>query len=553
VRAREKAAHKKDQGLERLVCLFLIVGTLTVFWQVQHHDFIELDDRVYVTDNDHVQAGLTKEGVVWAFTTFHAANWHPLTWLSHMLDCQLFGVRPGMHHLTNLLIHIANSILLLLVLNTMTGALWRSAFVAALFALHPLHVESVAWVSERKDVLSTLFWLLTMWGYARYVDHPGLNRYLMVLLLFALGLMAKPMLVTLPFVLLLLDYWPFGRVQLRQSSKGSYTEAQGSSAFHLVLEKAPLFALAAVSSVLTLLAQYKAGALKTLDIIPVEFRSANALVSYMSYIGKMIWPHNLAVFYPHPGMVPMWQAVGAGLFLVCLSILFVIPVGAGRRFPYLTVGWLWYLGTLVPVIGLVQVGSQAMADRYTYIPLIGLFIMISWSSYDFVRGWRNTRVVLAISTGVVLLALMACTWVQVGLWKNSTTLFKHAFNVTDNNYKAHNLMGIALERQGRLKEALRQYSEALRIKSDYPEAYYNTGNVLMRQKRLKEALRQYSEALRIKPEYPEAHNNMGVALARQGRLKEAINHFYAALRIKPDFSDAHDNLGVALAQQGRIK
>jgi len=509
----------RSHRFELVVCLFLIVGTLTVFWQVQHHDFIDLDDHLYVTENNHVQAGLTKKGVIWAFTTFHAANWHPLTWLSHMLDCQLFGMRPGMHHLTNLLFHILNSLLLLLVLRKMTGAWWRSAFVAALFALHPLHVESVAWVAERKDVLSTFFWLLTMWVYAHYAERPTFDRYLLVLLSFALGLMAKPMLVTLPFVLLLVDYWPLGRLQLGQSCNDGNLRIKKSSAFRVVWEKIPFFVLAAMSGVLTLLAQQKAGALRTLDIIPLKIRTANALVSYISYIGKMIWPHNLAVFYPHPGIVPMWQAVGAGLSLICLCVLSVMFVRAGRRFPHLAVGWLWYLGTLVPVIGLVQVGSQAMADRYTYVPLIGLFIMISWGFYDLVRGWKNRRMVLAISTGVVLLALMACTWSQVRLWKNSTLLFKHALNVTDNNYKARNLLGIASERQGRLKEALRHYSEALRIK----------------------------------PEYADAHNNQGVALARQGRLKEAISHFSEALRIKPDYVDAHNNLGVALEQQGRLK
>jgi TolA-binding protein len=308
-----------------------------------------------------------------------------------------------------------------------------------------------------------------------------------------------------------------------------------------------------MSGVLTLLAQQKAGALRTLDIIPLKIRTGNALVSYISYIGKMIWPHNFAVFYPYPWSIPMWQVVGAGLSLICLCVLSVMFFRAGRRFPYLAVGWLWYLGTLVPVIGLVQVGSQAMADRYTYVPLIGLFIMISWGFYDLVRGWKNRRMVLAISTGVVLLALMACTWSQVRLWKNSTLLFKHALNVTDNNYKAYNLLGITLERQGRLTDALRHYFEALRIKPDYAEAPYNMGNVLMRQGRLKEALRHYSEALRIKPDYADAHNNLGVALARQGRLKEAISHFYEALRVKPDFSDAHNNLGVALEQQERRK
>ena len=542
----------QHQGLKFLVCLLLIVGTFKVFWQVQHHDFIELDDHEYVTENPHVQSGLNKKGIIWAFTTFHVANWHPLTWMSHMLDCQLFGLRPGMHHLTSLLLHTANGVFLFLVLRLMTGALWRSAFVAALFALHPLHVESVAWIAERKDVLGTFFWLLTMWAYAYYAERQRFSRYLLALLFFAMGLMAKPMLVTLPFVLLLVDYWPLNRLQFGQSRNDSNLRVIKSSTGRVLWEKIPFFALTAISCVLTFLAQQKAGALKTLDIIPLKIRTANALISYISYIGKMIWPHNFAVFYPYPGIIPMWQVLGAGLSLVCLTVLSAMLFRAGR-FPYCAVGWLWYLGTLVPVIGLVQVGSQAMADRYTYIPLIGLFIIISWGFYDVVKGWKNRHIMLAISTGVVLLVLMACTWFQVGLWKNSTMLFKHAINVTDNNYKAHNLLGIALERQGIPKGALKHYSEALRIKPDYAEAHYNIGTVLMRQGKLKESLGYYSEALRIKPDYPDAHNNRGVALARQGRLKEAINHFYEALRIKPDFSDAHSNLGVAVKQQERRK
>jgi len=543
----------QHQGLKFLVCLLLIVGTFTAFWQVQHHDFIELDDHVYITDNNHVQEGFTKKGIIWAFTTFHVANWHPLTWMSHMLDCQLFGLRPGMHHLTSLLLHTANSVLLFLLLRMMTDALWRSAFVAALFALHPLHVESVVWIAERKDVLGAFFWLLTMWAYAHYAERQRFSRYLLALLFFAMGLMAKPMLVTLPFVLLLVDYWPLNRLQFGQPRNDSNLRIKKLSIYHVVWEKIPFFVLAGISSVLTLLAQQKAGALKTLDVLPLKIRTANALVSYISYIGKMIWPQNFAVFYPYPGIVPMWQTVGAGLSLICLSVLSAMLVRRERRFSYVAVGWLWYLGTLVPVIGLVQVGSQAMADRYTYIPLIGLFIIISWGFYDFVSSWKNQRIVLAISTGVVLFALMACTWLQVGLWKNSITLFKHALNVTDNNYKAHNLLGIALERQGRPKGALNHYSEALRIKPDYAEAHYNIGKVFMRQGRLKESLGYYSEALGIKPDYADAHNNLGVALARQGRLKEAINHFYEALRINPDLSHAHNNLGAALAQQKRLK
>ena len=345
--------------LPRLVYLVLIFVTLVVFHQLPSYDFINLDDNLYIYENSRVQAGLTLEGVAWAFTTFEAYNWHPLTWLSHMLDFQLFGLRPGLHHLTNLLFHLANTVLLFFVLRRMTGTLWRSGFVAALFALHPLHVESVAWVAERKDLLSAFFWFLSIWAYARYAERPGLNRYLPVLLFFSFGLLAKPMVVTLPFVLLLLDFWPLGRTQFHQAGPDNRPLQQKVSVFRLVWEKIPLFALAAISIVVTFAAQQQGGALKSVEAFPLTTRIANALISYVSYIGKMIWPHNLAVYYPYSGSVPAWQAAGAGLVLLCLTVL---VMWTAQKRPYLAVGWLWYLGTLVPVIGLVQVGSQAMAD-----------------------------------------------------------------------------------------------------------------------------------------------------------------------------------------------
>lgn len=496
------------------------MAALVVFWQSADHEFVNFDDELYVTRNSHVQAGLTYQGLVWALTTTHVGNWHPLTWLSHMLDCELYGLNPGGHHFTNLLLHIANTLLLFMVLKRMTGALRRSAFVAALFALHPLHVESVAWVAERKDVLSTFFWMLTMGVYVRYVERPGLNRYLLVLLSFALGLMAKPMLVTLPFVLLLLDYWPLGRFQFRQSSDDSNSQShesinfsnQRSLIFRLVLEKAPFFALAAVSGVVTFFVQQGGGAVRSLYVFPLDIRIANAMVSYVSYIEKMIWPHHLAVFYPHPGMLPMWQIAGAGLLLVCISVL---VVRAARRHPYLLTGWLWYLGTLVPVIGLVQVGSHAMADRYTYVPLIGLFIMIAWGSCDISERWRYRKIVLAISTGVLLCASMISTGSQVRYWQNSVALFEHTLDVTANNWLAHNNMGIALARRGKFDEAIAHYSETLRIKPDYAPAYSNLGIVFAVQEKAEEAIAHFRKALQINPDYTAARKNLEVALAVQ--------------------------------------
>jgi Flp pilus assembly protein TadD len=519
----------RRRRLQLLVCLFLIVPTVAVYWQIRSHDFLNYDDDSYVTENRHVQGGLTWKGITWAFTTTHASNWHPLTWLSHMLDCQLYGLNPKGHHLTNLLLHIANTLLLFLVLKRMTGALWRSAFVAGLFALHPLHVESVAWVAERKDVLSTFFWMTTMWAYVRYVECPRLGRYLLVLLLFSLGLMAKPMLITLPFVLLLIDYWPLSRFQFghgeAQRPKSVILSHPMSPFLHLVREKIPL-----------------------LDVLPLQVRLANALVAYMSYIGKMIWPVHLAVFYPHPGMPPLWQAAGAGLLLLCVS---VVVIRAARRSGYLAVGWLWYLGTLVPVLGLVQVGSQAMADRYTYVPLIGLFIVVAWGVADLAARWRYRRLVLATSAGVVLLALTACTWLQVGHWRHGISLFEHTLDVTANNYLAHLNLGVVLGKQGSLKEATEHFSRGLKIKPNMGALHTNMGLALYKQGRLEEAIDYLSRALQIKPHSAEAHNNIGLALAKQGRLDEAINHFSRALQIKPDDSEARYNLGLALGQQGK--
>ncbi|MGD8313734.1 MAG: tetratricopeptide repeat protein, partial [Syntrophobacterales bacterium] len=535
--------------LPRLVYLVLIFVTLVVFHQLPSHDFINLDDDILVYENPHVHAGLNKEGIAWAFTTFEAYNYHPLTWLSHMLDCELFGLRPGMHHLTNLLFHLMNTALLLFVLRRMTGALWRSGFVAALFALHPLHVESVAWVAERKDLLSAFFWFLSIWAYARYTERPGLNRYLPVLLFFSLGLLAKPMVVTLPFVLLLLDFWPLGRTQFHQAGTDNRPLQQKVSVFRLVWEKIPLFALAAISIVVTFAAQQQGGALKSLEAFPLTTRIANALISYLSYIGKMIWPHNLAVYYPHSGSIPVWQAAGAGLTLICVTVL---VIWTARKRPYLAVGWLWYLGTLVPVIGLVQVGSQAMADRYTYLPLVGLFIALAWGVPCLFAGWRHRQSMLAILATIVLVSFTVCTWLQLRHWQNSITLFQHTLQVTTNNHFAHNNLGVALAQDGRLNEAISHYSEALRLKPGAFEVHNNLANALAAQGSVDEAIQHYFEALRLEPDYDKAHNNLGNVLAGTGRGEEAIIHYSEAIKINPDYAGAHYNLANALAAQGSV-
>ena len=545
-----------QHGLALLIGLFLMIITFAAFEQVRTCAFINFDDNIYVTENLYVQSGLTLKGVIWAFSRIHAGHWHPLTWLSHMLDCQLYGLNPSGHHLTNLAFHIANTLLLFLVLKHMTGALWRSCFVAALFALHPLHVESVAWVAERKDVLSTFFWMLTMWAYIRYVERPKLHRYLLALLFFALGLMSKPTLVTLPFVLLLLDYWPLGRFQLSPSgmnpkspiSKSINPSAQRSKALYLVREKAPFFALCAASIVLTIFAAGRGEAVGTLEEYRLDTRVANALVSYVSYIGKMIWPSHLSIFYPYQEMLPLWKVVGAGLLLISVSFL---VIRFTRKLPYLAVGWFWYLGTLVPVIGLVQVGMQAMADRFTYIPFIGLFVMFSYGVANLSGAWRYRRIILSISAGLLLLILMIITRLQVKHWQNSITLFQHSLEVTEDNYQSHTILGVALSVQGKTQEAIDHYRAALRIKPDFLGAHYSLGAALEREGKDQEAMEHYVGALRIKPDRPEAHHNLGVLFLRQGKNREAIDHFREALRIKPDYPDAHNNLGTVLRRQGK--
>ena len=530
------------------VYLFLVIATLAVYWQVRNYPFINYDSRKYVAENHYVKAGLTVKSMAWSFTAVHASNWHPLTWLSHMLDCQLYGMNPGRHHLTNVLIHILNTLLLFLVLKRMTGALWRSGWVAALFALHPLHVESVVWVAERKDVLSTFFWMLALWSYARYVERSDFYRYLIVLLFFSFGLMAKPMLVTLPFVLLLLDYWPLRRFQL--GLPGDRNISQRRFNFDLIREKIPLFLLSAASSIVTYMVQKSGGAVNFLDAIPFKSRISNAVVSYVGYIGKMLWPHNLAVFYPYPKSIPLWKVMGAGLLLVIISVVFF---RIKRTKPYFAVGWLWYIGTLVPVIGLVQVGMQGMADRYTYVPLIGLFIIIAWGVPDIVSKWRYKRIGLAATIAITLAILIITTRLQVRYWSNSTVLFEHALDVTVDNSVAHVNLGEALAEQGKTDAAVRHYFDALRIKPDLVTPHLNLGVALRKKGKLNEAVDHFSMALQMKPDCAEAHYELGDTLIRKGDFTGAIEHYLEAIRIKPDYVKAYNNLGVILVRQNKNK
>jgi len=523
-----------DDAAERRtlpIAVLLALATLLAYWPVVQCGYLNLDDDLYVTANPAVWGGLTLAGARWALTATHAGLWHPLTWLSHMLDVQLYGSNPAGHHATNLLLHVANVVLLLLVLVRTTGALWPSAAVAALFALHPLRVESVAWVAERKDLLSGLFGLTTIWAYARYAERPHAGRYALVALSLALGLMAKPMLVTLPLVLLLLDRWPLRR----------------GTSLRLVVEKMPLLALAAAAGIMEMVAAQRAGAVGHLARFPLEARLANALVSYARYLGKTLWPSGLAVFYPYPSAWPAPQLAGAAGLLMAVTLLAIVQM---RRRPYLLVGWLWFLGMLFPVSGVVQAGSQAMADRFTYLPLIGLFVMAAWGGQDLLARWPVRPPVLAACAVALLLALGCTTWRQVGYWHDSTRLFTHALEVTSANWLAHNNLGDALAREGKLEEATRHIAESIRLEPSNPDAHYNLGVVLHRQGRPAEAIAHYREALRLAPDYPNAHNNLGVALLDGGEVEQAIGELQQAFLMHQD-AGTHFNLGLALAKQGR--
>ena len=557
VRSHKTFMHKlKPIHRDLVICFFLVLVTAGVFWQVSSFDFVRYDDDKYVTGNRHVQVGLTGGHIVWAFQSVYANNWHPLTWLSHMLDCQLFAMNPAGHHLTNLFFHIINTLLLFFLVKRMTDLPWRSAFVAALFAVHPLHIESVAWVAERKDVLSTFFFMMTVWAYVRYVERPGFYRYLAILLFFVLGLMSKPMLVTLPFVLLLLDFWPLGRLRLdgtvlRRDPGDMTVMGDGTgkrSVMGLIIEKIPLFILSGASVCVTLFAQWSG--IAPIVSLPFAARISNALVSYVSYIVKMIWPHDLAVLYPYPDAIPAWQI---GFSILLLILITAIAVRLRKRYPYAIVGWLWYLGTLVPVIGLVQVGHQSMADRYTYLPMIGLFIAIAWMVPDLLARRRFHRLALAVLAVCAIAALMTASLFQIRYWQNSTTLFARALSVTKNNFIIETNMGASLAEEGKFGEAIAHYQEALRIRPDDFEARYNLANALARQGKPEEAVSHYAVILQTQPAAAAVHNNMGIALSQLGRTGEATDHFREALRIKPDFQDVGSNLEKALVGQAKTK
>ena len=602
-----------------LIAVLLALVTMALYWPATGHAFVNLDDDLYVLDNPHVTSGLTLEGLKWAFFKPEVSfgYWHPLTLLSHMLDCQLFGLNPWGHHLTSVSFHALNAALVFVWLRQLTGATWRSLWVAALFAWHPLHVESVAWVAERKDVLSAFFGLLCLWAYARYAQQSGTSNqwsvisnrasptsatgkvlrtagygslltdhrlffYLLSLLFFALGLLSKPMLVTWPFVLLLLDYWPLGRFSPKskvqspksRTAEGEITLHAPRSTLHaLILEKLPFFALAAGASVITFVLSKHAGALAAVESLPLGARTGNALISYCRYLGKLFWPTDLAVYYPHPGHWPLAKVLLAGGLLLGLSGL---VFAQRRRFPFLLMGWLWFVGMLVPAIGLVQVYGFAMADRYTYIPSLGVLILAVWGGYELARRWQPAVLALSVVGSAAIVLCLVVTRQQLGYWQDSESLFRHALEVTENNdfahnslgaalsekqagefegeivFDFHNSLGAALAKNGQIDEAIRHYQEALRLKPGYAYAHNNLGTALRNKGQLDDAIRQFQEALRLKPDYAEACYNLGAALAANGQTDDAIRQYQEALRLKPDYADAHNSLGAALAANGQL-
>ena len=571
-----------------MICLALAVLTVAAFWQLKDGGFINLDDNVYVYENAYLQSGLNWDSIKQAFSLELAqrdiGHWHPVTWLSWLVDHALFGLNPAGYHLFNLLLHILNTVLLFLILNRMTRALWPSAFVAALFAIHPLHVESVAWITERKDVLSTFFMMLTLGAYSYYVENREWKRYVLVLLFFTLGLMSKSMLVTLPFVLLLLDFWPLQRFQAIQPDHKVQTEAlksvasgksnkkskkkqvvalnetpeakkpvipeyQWSRIYPLLWEKIPLFALSILAGIIAYIAANSAGSVHSEAIAPTV-RVGNAFISYIAYMGKMVWPNNLVVFYPYPKFLVPWQVVGSVFLFIAITSA---VIWKAKKSPYLATGWLWYLGALVPVIGIVQVGSQAMADRYTYISLIGLFIIVAWGVSDLLKKWKYRKEILLAFSLLIILGLSMKTWTQVGYWRDSLNLWNHTLQVTDDNWLAYGNRGAAYGGLGNYRQALEDYSRAIEIKPANEKNYNNRGAAYNELGNYPKALEDLNKAIGIKPGYAEAYLNRGAAYGGLGNYRQALEDYSRAIKIKPDYAKAYSNRGAAYSGLGNYE
>jgi len=560
----------RKKGIDLFICLALLALIAAVYWPASQFDFVNYDDGDYVYKNLHVQGGLTAENAVWAFRTSFFGQWIPLTWLSFMLDCQLFGLNAGAFHTINLFFHALNSLLLFLVFKRMTGARWPSAFLAAVFAVHPLHVESVAWISERKDVLSMFFWTLAVWAYVGYIKRPQFRRYALALLFFACGLMAKPMVVTLPFVLLLFDFWPLRRIPLwgveggivetsersiapagsgalMSSGPGTSCTTAVTTISRLILEKIPFFILAIASSVLTVSAQESR--IETSLNFSVTYRLSNAVISYGRYLGKTFWPENLAFYYPFPTQWPTGQVLGAGLILVVITIL---AVRQWRKLPYLAVGWFLFVGTLFPVLGLVHLGRHSMADRYMYLPMIGIAIMTGWGAAHLQERFHVKRLGLLLSSISVILCCAILSSVQLRCWQNSVLLCEHALAVTTGSSVVHNNLGAALLAKGQTNSALAHFSAALAIDPNESAAYCNVGNVLLGEGKLDEAAAQYQTGLKLNRVDSELNHNLGLCLLRQGKFYEAIPYFSTALQFSPELADSYLGLGTALVGVGKF-
>jgi protein O-mannosyl-transferase len=529
------------------ICLVLTFSTLAVYWQVLGNGFC-FDDGKYITSNEHVSTGLTWENFKWAFTSGYASNWHPLTWLSHMLDCQVFKLNPGPHHLINVLFHLANTVLLFLFLNRTTRTLWRAAFVAGLFALHPLHVESVAWISERKDVLSTFFGFLMMWAYARYADKPRPKNYMLVILLFALGLMAKPMLVTMPFVLLLMDYWPLDRLMLKVDYDNTSKDLMSRKKIilRLICEKIPMLVLVFASSVVTYLVQKEGDAVRNW---PFTSRLANAAAAYSAYITKLFWPAKLAVYYPHPYSIPIWHLLFSAFFLLGVSLW---ALRCWRTKPWFLAGWLWYLGILFPVIGLVQVGGQAMADRYTYVPLIGLFIIVIWAFEIILMKTGFQKIVSAVVMVVIFAGLSISSWKQIGYWRDNITLFEHTLKVAAPSTLVCDSLGIEYMQLGQLDKAIEYHNAAIKLTPQYFIPYYNMAIALQKKGKIEEAIMYLKKAMELKSSDPKIYSTLASFYYDKGQFDEAIENLTIAVKLKPDRPDLQDSLALAFYKKGNI-
>ncbi len=540
-----------------LFCFIIIIWVYLVYGQVRSHDFITLDDNEYVYDNSHVQNGLTLDSIRWAFTNTDAGIWIPVTWLSLMIDYELFGLNPGIFHITNVVFHIANVLLLFLLFSAITKAPWESMFLSGLFALHPLQVESVAWITERKDVLSIFFMLIALISYFRYVKQPTIYKYCLVFIIYTLGLLAKPMIVTFPLVLLLMDYWPLKRFS---SIQGLMSENRAEKTFHhsdtgtinrhILMEKIPFLALSGMVSVITLIAVNKNNAFMQLDSLTPVHRLSNSIVSYVTYIMKIFWPGNLAIFYPYEsGALPLWKIIGA---LLILSVITAVAIRLRKRYPYFLFGWIWYIGTLIPVIGIFQTGSQSMADRFTYMPIIGVFTMIVWGVASIKKKRIYQRILTSVFAVTFLLLLSVTSWFQISYWRDSITLFSHAIKVTSSNWLAHNSLGIGFERQGNLSGAAEHYKKAIFIDPNYFYAHYNLARVYELLGNYAEASHHLKEVLDFKPDFAEANYNLALTLVQQGKMEEAIAYYKHALKINPHFAEAHYNMALALQHQGKF-